>query len=528
MELRGSVWLPLSLDAAWDLWVDAARFPQWQSMLLAVRDLSGPVGVAGTTYTLDHGPRMQRHVRVLIAERPVRHVIEQTGMKVHDQTSATFEREGEGTRLTLVVHARLGRIMGLLARLSPTERELQKELDRLPAIASRRPPPARAGGLYLAEAGTARRRLTVIGLDDDRVHVRLHPGHLTERDPVDRVPPPPKPLSDQMDLWPIPVPIRASTDAAARGLPFLRRDGGHGVDHLALSLSAWADAAPVEIGEEAVTTADGAALDAWRRRRSPTVGVDADLDLAPVCSLRLDPGPDAPEAWAVAKVLRSQIMRIHLALPKSRWHERPVDVPSWSTAPPEPSDSGADDVAAILASWPVSIGHYPVNRSAFRDAAPQFVGVATLEDEELEGYRIWATEQGGTFDSFLPILGPVGPLDDIDDRLTRESGLTLGDRARVSTAPATERLGLDGRIGVVYGLTTPSADAGQVEVVGESAMDIAVGVELEGDDHITWIAAELLEFVEHDGAREAQVGERRFVRGPDGQWTMGEDPPPET
>lgn len=527
MELRGSVWLPHAIEAAWDLWVDAARYPQWQSMLLAVRDLSGRVSVAGTTYTLDHGPKMQRQVRVLVADRPIRHVIEQTGMGIHDETTATFEPEGTGTRLTLVVHAHLGPIMRLLARLdrrSRSERELQRELDRLPAIAIRTPPPARVGGLYLADAGALRRRLTVIGIEAERVHVRLHPGHLSERDADDVVPPPPKPPSDQMDLWPLNGPIRASTDALASGLPFLRRDGGHGVDHLALSLTAWADTAAREIGEDDVTAIDAAGVEAWRRRQAPTVGLDADVALAPVCSLRLDPSPAADEAWAVAKVLRSQIMRVHLAIPEARWPERPVDVPSWTTAPP-PDDASAP-AGPLGARWPVGIGHYPLTRAAFSAAKPRFVGAATLEHDELEGYRTWHAERGGTFDTLLPVLGPGGPLGGVDDRLTRESGLALFDRARVVATPATERLGLADRIGTVYGLTTPSEEYA-TEVVGESAMDIAVGVAFDGDDGVTWIAAELLEFVDHDGATEAGIGGQRFVRGPDGAWTMNGGPPPD-
>lgn len=525
MELRGSVWLPLSIEAAWNLWIDAARFPQWQSLLLAVRDLSGPLSTAGTTYTLDHGPKMQRQVRVLIAERPVRHIIEQTGMGVHDETTATFESEGEGTRLTLVVHGRLGPMMRLLARLSRSERELQKELDRLPHIARRTPPPARIGGLYLAEAGTVRRRLTVIGLDDERVHIRMHPGHLSERDPIDRVPTPPKPPSDQMDLWPIPIALRASTDAAAAGLPFLRRDGGHGVDHLALSRTAWADSTAREIGSDEVTAVDAAAVEAWRRRRSPTVGVDADLALAPVCSLRVDPHPEGVAAWVVAKVLRSQIMRLHLAIPEGRWSGRPVDVPSWTTAPPPRDDTVPTSPFPVR--WPVAIGHYPLSRAAFSAAKPRFVGVATVEHDELDGYRSWLAERGGTFDTLLPVQGPGGPLGGGDERLTRESGLALGDRARVVATATTERSGIAGTIGTVHGLTTPSAGYA-TEVVGESALDIAVGLQFDdaGDD-LTWIAAELLVSVDHAGATKADIGGQRFVRAPDGTWTPDDVPGPD-
>lgn len=54
LVLRGSILLPVPIERAWDLWLDAARYPQWQGGVLAVRDLSGPLSVVGTTYILEH------------------------------------------------------------------------------------------------------------------------------------------------------------------------------------------------------------------------------------------------------------------------------------------------------------------------------------------------------------------------------------------------------------------------------------------------------------------------------------------
>jgi activator of Hsp90 ATPase-like protein len=404
-ELRGSVLLPVPIGRAWDLWVDAWRFPQWQSLLLAVRDLSGPVSEVGTTYTLDHGPKMRRHARVVAAERPVRHVIEQTGMGVRDQTVATFEPEGSGTRLTVVTYAHLGFVMRALTRLysgQRDQREFQREIDRLVGLAQRTPPPARAGGVYLANAGAMRRRLVVLAVDPERIHVRLKPGHLGDRDRESLVPPPPKPPSEQMDLSPISPPLRASTDAQASGLTFLRRDGGHGVAHLALSLDAWADAAPREIGEESLTDDDTAAVETWRLRGSPTVGMDADLELAPICTVRLGIGPDENEVWGIAKVLRSEITKVHLAIAPERWTVRPEQVRSWTAFGGPPvhavplSDLG--DIAFR------AIGHVPVTRSAFSAAKPRFVGIATVEHDELDGYRHWRAVNAGAFETLQFVL----------------------------------------------------------------------------------------------------------------------------
>ena len=114
--MDGSVHLPVGPERARDLWVDAARYPQWQAALLAVRELSGALDAAGATCVLDHGPKLARRVRVTVAERPGRHVIEQTGISVQDLTTATFTPEGEGTRLTVVTHMHLNPLMHVLAR----------------------------------------------------------------------------------------------------------------------------------------------------------------------------------------------------------------------------------------------------------------------------------------------------------------------------------------------------------------------------------------------------------------------------
>ena len=117
--LRATAHLSIPPEAAWNLYCDLARATQWQLGLKAVRDVSGDPATVGSTWVLDHGPKMERRVIVRVAERPVRHVVEQAGMGVHDTTTATFEPDGDGTRLTMVSVGRLNALMGFFARLGP-------------------------------------------------------------------------------------------------------------------------------------------------------------------------------------------------------------------------------------------------------------------------------------------------------------------------------------------------------------------------------------------------------------------------
>jgi uncharacterized protein YndB with AHSA1/START domain len=400
MELRDSIVVDVPPDKAWDLWIDAARYPQWQGGLLAVTDLRGDVGMAGSSYVLEYGAKIRRQVTVTAAERPVRHVIEQTGMGAADLATTTFEPDGQGTRVTVVIHLRLNRLLRALSRLDRSSRqakEMRAELQRFAAVAARVPPAVMVGRRYLLEAGPFRRHVAVIGMDADVVHVRLEPGWLRPNDPLDAPPQRPRPLPKDLRLWPINAPIRGSGSAIQHGLPFLLRDGGHGVAHLALSTSAWTDAAGVELDVARITDADESAIARWRSRRAPVIGVDPTVGLATLCTLRLCAGPSG-ETWAVAKVLRSEILRTHLAVGPGRWGSRPTNIGS------------LDDTAAATTVQP-AVGHAPVQVSAFDAASPQFAGIVTLEEAEFQGIRYWREQKGGTFTTLEPLIAVPAPPD---------------------------------------------------------------------------------------------------------------------
>jgi hypothetical protein len=94
--------------------------------------------------------------------------------------------------------------------------------------------------------------------------------------------------------------------------------------------------------------------------------------------------------------------------------------------------------------------------------------------------------------------------------------ITFGDNVRVLSSPETDKRNLSGKIGQVYGETTPSVTA--VEVIGEVKNDYAIYVSIEGLGSEFWFASELLELVDHAEGTEIVIGDYRAVRRADGTW----------
>jgi hypothetical protein len=77
---EGETVVPLSVEAAFDAYVDASHFHEWQRMLKRVLDLQGSTSVPGSTYVLDHGIVGKMRVDVLTVERPGLYRIRQQGL----------------------------------------------------------------------------------------------------------------------------------------------------------------------------------------------------------------------------------------------------------------------------------------------------------------------------------------------------------------------------------------------------------------------------------------------------------------
>jgi len=94
--------------------------------------------------------------------------------------------------------------------------------------------------------------------------------------------------------------------------------------------------------------------------------------------------------------------------------------------------------------------------------------------------------------------------------------ITFGDNVKVLSSPETDAIGASGKIGQVYGETTPSVTS--VEVIGELTDDYAINVSIEEMGSEFWFSPHLLELVDHAEGTEIVIGNYRTVRRADGSW----------
>jgi hypothetical protein len=98
--------------------------------------------------------------------------------------------------------------------------------------------------------------------------------------------------------------------------------------------------------------------------------------------------------------------------------------------------------------------------------------------------------------------------------------MTFGDNVRLLSTPETEALGVAGKVGQVYGVTTPSVTG--IAVIGNLVGDCAFNVHFEGrtDTDSIWFVPELLEFVDHGPGTEIRLNgvPKKWTRSESGEW----------
>lgn len=137
-EHRFSIDIAAPPERVFGLWMDLDRMTEWVGGVTRVTDVSGPIDVAGTRYTVWFGP-MKSPTEILEVERP-RHVRTRFGnLILKGESDARFDPTPDGTRLTQVLRTR-GVISALAARLFATgsyEGSFRGELEAFRRIAER-------------------------------------------------------------------------------------------------------------------------------------------------------------------------------------------------------------------------------------------------------------------------------------------------------------------------------------------------------------------------------------------------------
>ncbi len=112
---EGETVVPLSAEAAFDAFVDAAHFHEWQRMVKRVVELQGSTTVPGSTTVLDHGLGGKLRVEVLTADRPGLYRIRQKGPGTDMTFTVRFIQVGdELSQVRCTLELAVGRLTRLL------------------------------------------------------------------------------------------------------------------------------------------------------------------------------------------------------------------------------------------------------------------------------------------------------------------------------------------------------------------------------------------------------------------------------
>lgn len=120
------------------LWTNLQRMGEWVGGVTGVSDISGPVDRAGTTYVVHFGPVKSPTV-VLEADPPRRFATRFGNWLLRGRSSATFEPDGSGTRLTQEFETvgRISAISSWVFSRGSYEGSFRGELQKFGRIAER-------------------------------------------------------------------------------------------------------------------------------------------------------------------------------------------------------------------------------------------------------------------------------------------------------------------------------------------------------------------------------------------------------
>jgi len=96
---------------------------------------------------------------------------------------------------------------------------------------------------------------------------------------------------------------------------------------------------------------------------------------------------------------------------------------------------------------------------------------------------------------------------------------SFGNKVKIKSTAETTEKGLAGRIGEVFGQTTPSLM--DFEVIGKTKKDFAINVHFEELKESFWFDEELLEFLDNGKGAEITLDgiDKKWIKEKDGTWS---------
>ena len=123
------------------LWTNLGRMGDWVGGVTGVTDVSGPIDHVGTTYIVRFGP-MKSPTEIVEVDPPRRFVTRFGNWLLRGKSSATFEPDGDGTRITQEFET-VGRIPAISSWIfsrGSYEGSFRGEIEKFARIAEREAP----------------------------------------------------------------------------------------------------------------------------------------------------------------------------------------------------------------------------------------------------------------------------------------------------------------------------------------------------------------------------------------------------
>jgi hypothetical protein len=95
---------------------------------------------------------------------------------------------------------------------------------------------------------------------------------------------------------------------------------------------------------------------------------------------------------------------------------------------------------------------------------------------------------------------------------------TFGNKVKINFTPETEKKELAGKIGEVFGKTTPSMM--DFEIIGTLKEDVAINVHFEELEESFWFAEEVLEYINNGQGAEITLDgvDKKWTKRADDEW----------